>query len=165
MPGGGTSAGPERGRTRDKAGSFSTGGDIRREGTNCMGTETGGLPLTVKGPIPYHLTVRQFDKMIGAGVFPDGVRVELLAGVLVRKMTKSDPHDFSVGELGSLLGRLLEPSWFAREEKSVVLGKQPEGRGKAAEFKEMAFYGPDDEVPVILEGQERGRIAVRDVLP
>jgi len=175
--------------------------------------------------------------MIGAGVFPDGVRVELLGGVLVCKMTKNDPHDFCVGELGSLLSRLLEPSWVAREEKSVVLGKfwrpepdvaivrgprdryrsaapriadlgllievadvsyakdrglkwrrhasvgvghywivnlkqkrievygQPEGRGKAAGFKEVALYGPEDEVPVILEGQERGRIAVRDVLP
>jgi len=189
-----------------------------------MATETGGSPLTVKRPIPYRLTVRQFDKMIGAGVFPDGVRVELLGGVLVRKMTKNDPHDFCAGELGCLLGRLLGPSWFAREEKSVVLGKywrpepdvaivrgprdryrsaapriadlgllievadisyakdrglkwrryasvgvghywivnlkqkrievcsQPEGRGKAEGFKEVAFYGPDDQVPVILEG-------------
>ena len=51
------------------------------------------------------------------------------------------------------------------KQKRIEVYSQPEGRGKAAGFKEVAFYGPDDEVPVILEGQERGRIAVRDVLP
>ncbi len=32
-------------------------------------------------------------------------------------------------------------------------------------FKTRHDYGPDDEVPVILDGREVGRVAVRDVLP
>jgi Uma2 family endonuclease len=202
-----------------------------------MVTEIDAPPRVERGVIPYRLTVEQFDKMIAAGVFPDRIRVELLGGVLVRKMTKNDPHDFAVGELGARINRLLEPAWFAREEKSVVLGKywrpepdvavvrgprdryrsaapriadlgllievsdvsyakdrglkwrryaavglgsywivnlnqrrievysRPEGRGEAAAYKEAAFYGPDDEVPVILEGRERGLVMVRDLLP
>jgi len=80
-------------------------------------------PGSDQGRKPYRLTARQFEKMVTAGAFPDRVRLELLGGVLYRKMTKNDPHDFAVGLLGSILNRLLEPAWFAREEKSVVLGK------------------------------------------
>jgi Uma2 family endonuclease len=181
--------------------------------------------------------VEQFQKMIEVGVFADRARVELLGGLLVRKMTKNDPHDFTVGQLGAFLNRLLEPAWVAREEKSVVLGKtwrpepdvavvrgpreryrsaapgigdpgllievadvtdakdrgvkwrryasvgighywivnlgqkrievysRPEGRGKTAAFKDVAYYGAGEEVPVILDGRERGRIPVRDILP
>ena len=189
-----------------------------------------------KGLKPYRLTVEQFEKMIDAGVFPDRPRVELLGGVLFRKMTKNDPHDFAVDFLGSVLNHLLEPAWLAREEKSIVLGKfwrpepdiavvrgpreryrkraprvedlgllievcdatyskdrgikwrgyaaagvgtywivnlpqkrievysQPSGQGKTAGFQDARFHGTDDEVPLILDGQERGRIAVKDVV-
>ncbi|HEX8199122.1 MAG TPA: hypothetical protein VF590_01450, partial [Isosphaeraceae bacterium] len=60
-------------------------------------------PATDSGVVPYHLSVRQFERMIDVGIFPDGVRVELLGGVLVEKMTKNDPHDFTVGQLGQVL--------------------------------------------------------------
>jgi Uma2 family endonuclease len=74
------------------------------------------------GVVFYRLSVRQFERMIDAGVFPEGVRVELLGGVLVEKMTKNDPHDFTVGRLGTILRRLLPSDWIVREEKSVRLG-------------------------------------------
>jgi Uma2 family endonuclease len=186
---------------------------------------------------PYRLSVRQFEAMIDAGVFPDGVRVELLGGMLVEKMTKNDPHDFSVGQLGQILRRLLPIDWFVREEKSVRLGlswrpepdvavvrgpnelyrsrtpqakdiglvievadisyakdrgekwrgyaaarvliywivnvparqvevySAPTGRGIAAKYRDDITFGPDDDVPVVIEGREVGRIAVRDILP
>ena len=56
--------------------------------------------------VPYRVTARQFVKMIDAGVFPEGDRVELLGGILVA-MTKNDAHDFIVGQLGDLLRSLL----------------------------------------------------------
>jgi Uma2 family endonuclease len=189
-----------------------------------------------KGLKPYRLTVEQFEKMIDAGVFPDRPRVELLGGVLFRKMTKNDPHHFAVGFLGSVLNRLLEPAWVAQEEKPIILGKfwrpepdvavirgpreryrnrtpriedlgllievcdatyskdrgikwrgyaaagisaywivnlpqkrievytQPSRQGKAAVFQDSKFHEIDDEVPLSLDGQERGRIAVKDVV-
>lgn len=81
------------------------------------------MPATESGVVFYRLTVRQFVKMIDAGVFPDGAHVELLGGVLVDKMTKNDPHNFSVHRLDKTLGRLLSTDWIVREEKSVTLGR------------------------------------------
>jgi len=189
-----------------------------------------------KGLKPYRLTVEQFEKMIDVGIFPDRPRVELLGGVLFRKMTKNDPHDFAVDFLGSIFNTLLEPAWLAREEKLIVLGKfwrpepdiavvrgprecyrkrapraedlsllievcdatyskdrgvkwrgyasagvgtywivnlpqerievytRPSGQGKTAAFQDARFHGTDDEVSLIVDGQERGRIAVKDVV-
>ena len=38
------------------------------------------------------------------------------------------------------------------------------GRGKSAGYRDVKTYGPDDEVPLILEGRELGRIKVSEVL-
>jgi Uma2 family endonuclease len=188
------------------------------------------------GIVPYRLSVRQFETMLDAGVFPDGVRVELLGGMLVDKMTKNDPHNFSVHRLDQRLGRLLSTDWIVWEEKSVTLGRswrpepdiavvrgpddlyrartpqakdiglvievadvsyakdrgqkwrgyaaarvpiywivhlakrqvevytEPRGRGLAATYRDSTIYGAEAEVPVIIEGREVGRIAVRDIL-
>ena len=79
-------------------------------------------PETGTGLVPYRLSVKQFLKMIDAGVFPDDARVELIRGRLVTRMTKNDPHNFAVDTLVRLLRALVEPGLFVREEKSVVLG-------------------------------------------
>jgi Uma2 family endonuclease len=187
--------------------------------------------------VPYRLTVRQFEKMIDAGIFRAEDHVELLGGLLVDKMTTNDPHEFAVDQLGALLTRDLPVEWIARQEKSVVLGRfwrpqpdlavargprerysasapkaadlgmlievadssypkdrgkkwrkyaaskipiywivnlpqrrievysAPSGRGKSAAYHDLKTYGPDDEVPVVLEGLELCRIKVRDLLP
>jgi Uma2 family endonuclease len=186
--------------------------------------------------VPYRLTVRQFEKMIDAGIFRDEDHVELLGGLLVDKMVKKDPHNFSVGELGELFRDALKPDWTVREEKSVVLGlfwrpepdvavargprdryrskaprsadlgllvevadssyakdrgakwrqyaasgvsvywivnlperrievySAPSGRGRSAVYRDVTIYGPEEEVPLILEGRELGRIKVSEVL-
>jgi Uma2 family endonuclease len=76
------------------------------------------------GLVPYRLTVRQFDKMIDAGVFRDSDHVELLGGLLVKQMTKYEPHDFAVGAIGDILrGMLSKAEWNVREEKSAKLGR------------------------------------------
>ena len=198
--------------------------------------ETGLQSPARSGLVPYRLTVNQFHKMIEAGILGDEDRVELLAGLLIKKMTKYDPHDFAVDELGDRLGRILPADWIARQEKSVVLGRfwrpepditvahgprnryrskapgikdlwllaevsessydkdrglkwrsyaeckvaiywivniaerrievytAPSGKGKAAKYAERKDYGPEDEVPVIIEGQEVGRIKVSEIL-
>jgi Uma2 family endonuclease len=186
---------------------------------------------------PYRLTVEQYLKMIDAGVFREGHRVELLGGMLVAQMTKHDPHDFAVEMLGRILRRLLSDEWRVREEKSVVLGKHwrpepdiavvrgapdrshiqapqaedivllveaadssyaadrgskwrryaacgisaywiinipagvvevyddPTDEGKLAHYRDVKSFGLDDEIPVVIEGREIGRVLVRDVLP
>jgi len=187
--------------------------------------------------VPYRLTVRQYIKMIDAGIFRNQDHVELLGGLLVDKMTKKDPHDFAIDALGAILAQALAPAWIARQEKSVVLGRfwrpepdiavargprdryrdkaprpvdlaalievadtsysidrstkwqkyaavkiaaywivnlpqrqievytAPFGRGKSAGYRDVTIYGEDDEVPLIIEGRELGRIKVRVILP
>lgn len=188
------------------------------------------------GLVPYRLTVRQFEKMIGAGVFRDGDHVELLGGLLVDKMVKHPPHNVAVGSLAALFRELLT-GWFVNEEKpinlstwsspepdiAVIRGRlreygarnptaaeigiivevadssyakdrgakwriyatakipvywivnlprrqievysDPSGRGKSAEYRDVKIAGADDEIPLVIEGRELGRIKVRDVLP
>jgi Uma2 family endonuclease len=206
--------------------------------TQTQTTRPAGARLaTSSGLVPYLVTVRQFERMIDARIFSDGDHVELLGGLLVDKMTKNDPHNFTVGELGEALRAIVKRDRVVREEKPVVLGRfsrpepdlavargpreryrsvapkppdlgllievadttylkdrgkkwaqyaasripvywivnlperrvevytEPSGRGKAASYQSTVMYGPDDQVPVILEGRERGRLKVREILP
>jgi len=71
---------------------------------------------------PYRLSVRQYLRMIDAGVFPDNARVELLGGILVQQMTKGDRHDSSLWALGEQLRDLIPRQWILREDKSLDLG-------------------------------------------
>jgi Uma2 family endonuclease len=185
----------------------------------------------------YRLTVEQYLRMIGAGVFPPGARVELLGGVLVQQMTKYAPHDFTVGQLGMMLRQALPLPWIIREEKSLVLGRfwrpepdlavvrgpntlyrtrdpkasavgllvevaessytydrgekwrayaaarvplywivnlthrrievyrDPAGRGRSASYRQADTFGPEAEVPVVIDGHEVARLAVAEILP
>ncbi len=49
-------------------------------------------------------------------------------------------------------------------QKRIEVYSQPSGQGKTAAFQEAKSYGTNGEVPLILDGQERGRIAVNDVV-
>lgn len=56
--------------------------------------------------------------------------------------------------------------WIVNLEKRVVeVYGSPSGRGKAAKYGDAMMFGPDDAVPVVLDGREVGRIAAKDLLP
>ena len=76
----------------------------------------------------YRLTARQCQAMARAGIFRDDSHVELLGGVLVKKITKYPPHNFTVGEVNRHLTTLLTPRWVVWDEKSIELARrwQPE---------------------------------------
>ena len=63
-------------------------------------TQSQTQPRSSSRVVPYRLTVRQYLKMIDAGIFRDEDHVELLGGLLVDKMTKKDPHNFAIDMLG-----------------------------------------------------------------
>lgn len=42
---------------------------------------------------------------------------------------------------------------------------EPSGPAEGSDFGRHRSFGPDDEVPVVIEGAEVGRIKVRDILP
>lgn len=47
----------------------------------------------------------------------------------------------------------------------LELYSQPSGSGRQADYRERRTLKPDDQVTLIIEGQEVGRIQVRDLLP
>ena len=183
----------------------------------------------------YRINVAQYLKMIDAGVFPDDVRVELLNGILVAKMTKHHPHNFAITGLCALLRAIVEPGRTVLQENALVLGRfcrpepdlfvvkgtwrdyrhreptpsdvallievadssyakdrgikwrgyasamiptywivniaesrvevysDPDGSGRSAAYRRAALFGLNDEVPVLIEGGEVGRLAVREL--
>ncbi len=76
------------------------------------------------GPVPYRLSVEQFERMLAAGVVPAGRRVELLGGIVSEIMTKHPPHSFAVMMLARQIEPLLPDPWFLMEEKAVRLGRR-----------------------------------------
>ncbi len=79
-------------------------------------------------PFPvYRFSVEQYHRMIDAGVFDSGGRVELLEGWIVPKMTKNPPHEAAITRLNRLLTRLLPDEWVVRIQGSLSIGaSEPE---------------------------------------
>lgn len=119
-------------------------------------TPTAPRPQTVSGLVPYRLSVRQVERMLDAGVFPDGSRFELIDGRLVQRTTKHEPHNFCVDNLAKRLETLVRPLAYVREEKSLKSGRWhwPEPdihvvRGRRADYRAQGPRARD--VPLIIE--------------
>ena len=70
----------------------------------------------------YLFDVRQFHRMVSAGIFGDQ-KVELVAGKIY-PMTDLPPHTFAVGRLlRALLLLLAEDRWTVRGEQPVLIGR------------------------------------------
>jgi Uma2 family endonuclease len=70
----------------------------------------------------YRFDVRQFHRMMAAGVFEDQ-KVELVAGKIYA-MTDLPPHSFAVGRLlRALLLMLAGDQWTIRQEQPVLIGR------------------------------------------
>jgi Uma2 family endonuclease len=184
----------------------------------------------------YRLSVEQYHQMLAAGILKDGDPVELLKGLLVRKMGKNPPHRVATGLTREVLDNLVPAGWFVDSQEpittddsepepdiSVVRGNRrqyndrhpgphdagllvevadssleydrgfkkrvyaearvpvywivniienvvevytdPSGPGNQPDYRKCQIYNPAEEIPVVLDGQEVGRIAVRDLLP
>ena len=56
--------------------------------------------------------------------------------------------------------------WIVNLEKGQIeVYTNPIGRGKKAAYREAATFGADATVLVVIDGQDVGRIAVKDILP
>jgi Uma2 family endonuclease len=76
------------------------------------------LPLPKPADI-YRLTVDQYDRMVEQGVLGEDDPVELLGGILVRKMPKKPGHVIATDELRKRLERMLPAGWHLRKEDPV----------------------------------------------
>lgn len=56
--------------------------------------------------------------------------------------------------------------WVVDLNRRVLeVHSEPAGAGDAARYARSQTFGPDDEAPIVLDGREAARFAVRDILP
>ncbi len=80
------------------------------------------IGLSTNAARSYPFDVRQFQRMMVAGIFDDQ-KVELVAGK-VYPMTDLPPHTFAVGRFHEALrAMLLRDVWTIREEKPLLIGR------------------------------------------
>ncbi len=102
----------------------------------------------------FRLTVDQYHELMDRGILTSDDRVELLEGVLVRKMSKNPPHDTATGMIADVFMPLVPKGWHVRNQGSVTLDDgepEPDGaivRGKRADYSNH-HPGPRDVAMVI----------------
>jgi Uma2 family endonuclease len=102
-------------------------------------------PPTVppSGPPPgplWPLSVEQYHQMIDAGILTEDDPVELLDGVLVRKMPKYPLHAYVTEELREWFARALPAGYFASSQEPVTLPtSEPEPDGTVIRGQRRAF--------------------------
>jgi hypothetical protein len=80
------------------------------------------IGLSTSAQRSYQFDVRQFHRMVAAGVFGDE-KVELVAG-RIYPLTDLPPHTFAVGRFRLALWALLpQATWTIREEKPVLISR------------------------------------------
>ena len=107
-----------------------------------------GLPL-------YRLSVAQYHAMLDAGILKSGDPVELIEGLLVRKMTKNPPHRVSTRRTRRALEAATPPGWGVDSQEPITLAtSEPEPDAFVA--REDALDASDDhptaaEVALVVE--------------
>ena len=103
----------------------------------------------------FRLSVDQYHELMRAGVLMDGDPVELLEGVLVRKMTLYPPHTGTVLSLRRRIEPELPSGYRYRAEQPVVLGDgEPEPDGVIAlgtPADDFVFHPPAADVRLVIE--------------
>jgi Uma2 family endonuclease len=79
---------------------------------------TSALPLPSPANV-YRITVDQYDRMIESGALGKDDWIELLGGVLVRKMPKNARHTTSSDLCRQALAGAIPPGWYVRQEQAI----------------------------------------------
>ncbi len=74
----------------------------------------------------YRFTVEQFDRMVRDGTIDEDDPVELLDGIVVRKMPKSPRHRVGVRKTVRALEGVIPPEWHVEKEEPIAI--PPEGK-------------------------------------
>lgn len=89
----------------------------------------------------FPISVVQYHAMVEQGILPTGAPLELLEGLLVRKMTILPPHSLAVELTREALARLLPAGWFPVTQQPLTLAQsEPEPdvmivRGQRRDYK------------------------------
>ena len=78
------------------------------------------VPLMLPpGLVPYRLTVDQYEAMVDAGILTEHDRLELIEGMLVKKMTKKPDHSAGSEKGRRTIDRALPAGWHTRHEQPI----------------------------------------------
>lgn len=99
-------------------------------------------------PLPPHdlfdrlrlFTRAEYHKMLDAGILYSGEPVELLEGLVMRKMSRNTPHEASLRRLNARLPKYLPVGWFLQLQGAVGLaGSEPEPDGAVLRGDETSY--------------------------
>jgi Uma2 family endonuclease len=114
--------------------------------------------LTIPPESVYQLSVEQYHQMADAGVLTTADRVELIEGILVKRMTISPLHTFVTQKFTDLMNELLA-GWYARTQQPITLGDsepEPDGsvvRGRGEDYRTSHPAVPD--IGIVFEAADR----------
>ncbi len=77
------------------------------------------------GPI-WRISVERYHEMLQQGLLTADDRVELLAGVLVEKMSKNPPHRVATGRARRALEAIVPAGWYVEMQEPVTLSGSSE---------------------------------------
>jgi len=70
---------------------------------------------------PLHrLTVQQYERMVESGILGPDDRVELLEGLLLKKMTKKPPHRIATHRARQHLAERIPRGWYVDTQEPIV---------------------------------------------
>lgn len=106
----------------------------------------------------YQISVEQYHQMADVGILTCEDRVELIEGILVKRMTISPLHTFVTQKFADLMNELLT-GWYARPQQPITLGDsepEPDGavvRGRGEDYRETHPSIPD--IGIVFEVADR----------
>ncbi len=136
-------------------------------------------PLFGLPPVPIRrFTVKEYHRMMDAGILTEDDAVELLEGWIVAKMPHNPPHGGTVQCASKRLGRRLPAGWDLRVQSAVTTGdSEPEPDLAVVRGDEAAYLhrhpGPAD-IGLLIEvsdstlsqdRQVKGRLYARAAVP
>jgi Uma2 family endonuclease len=86
--------------------------------TPADGPTTGSRLVPLTAAELYRMNVSEYERLVALGGLDDS-RIELLDGLLVRKMGKNPPHVWSVDATEMGIARLLPAGWLLRRKSPV----------------------------------------------
>jgi Uma2 family endonuclease len=114
--------------------------------------------LSIPPDSVYQLSVEQYHQMADAGILATEDRVELVEGILVKRMTISPLHTFVTQKFAELMNELLV-GWYARTQQPLTLRDsepEPDGsvvRGRGEDYRNSHPRLPD--IGIVFEAADR----------
>lgn len=107
----------------------------------------------------YRLSVEQYDEMVRQGILKSGDPIELIDGLLVRKMPKNPPHVIALKQLAGIIDGLLQEAWHLGNQDPIALdSSEPEPdlaiiRGAPGDYRER--HPQPHEIGLLVEVADR----------